>query len=124
MRVRLALLTLAICCLAPVAGAQSLSQEEAQELLAAQGVSAHPAECARLRRQIDHFTNMQQRAQSLESEMWQSRMAEQVNTLRGIQAARCPNDVPVDTAAQAFAELLKLAAKGAVTYFTFGAAGF
>ena len=44
--------------------------------------------------------------------------------LRAMQAARCPEALPVDTTAQAFQELLKIAAKGALTYFTFGAAGF
>ena len=124
MAARLALLTLALVCLVPIAGAQSLTSEEAQELLAQRQVSAHPAECSRLRRQIDHFTLMLERADALENEMWVERMQGQIETLRGIQAARCPNDVPVDHAAEAFMELLKLAAKGAAAYFTFGAAGF
>lgn len=123
MAVRSALVLLALL-LATPAAAQSLSAEEAKELLAQREVSAHPAECARLRRQIDQFTLMLERAEALDSEQWSERMAEQVELLRGIQAARCPNDVPVDTAAEAFAQLMKLAARGAVAYFTFGAAGF
>ncbi len=124
MRRKLLMLVLALFCVAPLASAQSLSQEEAAELFAAQQINAHPSECARLRRQISQFTLMRDRAARLGNELWLERMSNQVDTLRGIQAARCPKDVPVDTAAQAFAELLKLAAKGAVAYFTFGAGGF
>ena len=51
-------------------------------------------------------------------------MGAQVKLLRGTQAARCPIDVPVDRAGEAFLEFLKLAARGAVTYFTFGMGGF
>jgi hypothetical protein len=115
---------LALVCLAPGAGAQSLTAEEAQELLAQREVSAHPAECARLNRQIDQYTQMLERATALENEMWASRMAEQLALLRGLQAARCPDDVPVDHVAEAFVELIKLAAKGAAAYFTFGTLGF
>ena len=124
MAARLVLLLLALVCLAPSAGAQSLTSEEAQQLLALRRVSAHPAECARLRRQIDQFTMMSERASALEHEMWATRMQQQLARLRGIQAARCPNDVPVDQMAVALRELIALAAKGAAAYFTFGAAGF
>ncbi|MBW2267793.1 MAG: hypothetical protein JRH16_04385 [Deltaproteobacteria bacterium] len=124
MSARLVLLMLALVCLAPAASAQSLTSEEAQELLAQREASAHPAECSRLRRQIDQYTLMFERAGELQNQMWAERMGEQVEILRGLQAARCPNDVPIDHAAEAFAEMLKLAAKGAAAYFTFGATGF
>ena len=124
MRHPLIVLVLALLFVAPLAHGQSLTEEEARELLEAQEISAHPAECSRLRRQIGQFTIMRDRAQRLGNELWTERMNAQVDTLRGIQAARCPRDVPVDTAAVAFAELLKLAARGAVAYFTFGAGGF
>jgi hypothetical protein len=87
-------------------------------------VNAHPAECARLARQIDHFAMMTARAQALKNEMWMERMKDQLELLQGMQAARCPDDVPIDQAAEAFKFLVKLAAKAAITYFTFGAAGF
>ena len=124
MPARLVPLMLALVCMAPSAGAQSLTAENAQELLDQRQVSAHPAECARLRRQIDQYTMMLERAGTLESEMWASRMQQQIALLRGIQAGRCPNDVPVDRVAEAMLELMKLAAKGAVAYFTFGVGGF
>jgi hypothetical protein len=87
-------------------------------------VDAHPAECARLARQIAHFAQMQKRAHDLGNDMWEQRMGNQVDLLRGMQAGRCPDDVPVDQTAEALKLLLKLAAKAAITYFTFGAAGF
>ena len=87
-------------------------------------VNAHPAECARLARQIAQYAGMQKRAHDLGNDMWEKRMGNQVDLLRGMQAARCPNDVPVDQTAEALKLLIKLAAKAAVTYFTFGAAGF
>ena len=117
-------LVLALVCLAPVAGAQSLSSEEAQELIAQRQVSAHPAECSRLRRQIDQYKVMLGRANALDNEMWAQRMGEQLGMLRGIQAGRCPNDVPVDHVAEAFHALVKLAAQGAAAYFTAGQLGF
>ncbi len=87
-------------------------------------VNAHPAECARLARQIDHFAMMAARAEALENELWSERMQDHLELLQGMQAARCPDDVPVDSGAEAFKFLVKLAAKAALTYFTFGAAGF
>jgi len=87
-------------------------------------VNAHPAECARLARQIDHFEMMVERAEALENELWTERMEDHLELLKGMQAARCPDDVPVDSGAEAFKYLVKLAAKAALTYFTFGAAGF
>lgn len=124
MRIRLVLLGLALAIVAQTASAQSFSSEQAEEALAQRQLSAHPAECSRLRRQIDHVEGMRARADALDNPMWEQRMAEQVNVLRGMQAARCPNDVPVDHAGQAFMEFLKLAARGAAAYFTFGMAGF
>jgi hypothetical protein len=114
----------ALALLAPgAASAQMLSAEDAEDPAFAK-VNAHPAECSRLRRQIDHFSNMHARAAALDNDLWQARTKEHVQLLRGMQAARCPGDVPVDTTAEAFKQLLKLAAKGAVTYFTMGAYGF
>ena len=110
--------------LAPLgAGAQVLSGEEVDDPAFAK-VNAHPAECARLRRQIDHYRGMQQRAKALDNPMWETRTKDQVDLLRGMQAARCPGDIPVDTTAEALKQLIKLAAKGAALYFSGGLAGF
>lgn len=124
MRDRLVLALLLFGFALPGASAQTLSAEQAQQQLALREQSAHPAECSRLRRRIDHISGMQARAHQLENDLWEQRIGEQVSLLRGIQAARCPNDVPVDAAGEAFMEFLKFAAKGAAAYFTFGMAGF
>ena len=107
-----------------VASAQGLNGKEAQQKLARLSVSAHPAECARLRRQVDHFYGMFERAQAFQNEMWSARLANHIQMLMVMQEARCPGDVRVDETAKAFKQLLKLAAKAAVMYFTFGAGGF
>jgi len=87
-------------------------------------MNAHPAECARLNRQIDHFTGMYQRANAAGNQMWQDRMTIHLDRLLSIQMQRCPNDVAVDNTSKAFKAMLKLAARAAIAYFTFGAAGF
>jgi len=109
--------------LAPgIASAQLFGEDDSSDSF--RSVNAHPAECARLARQIDHFAMMTARAQALKNEMWTERMNQQLELLQGMQAARCPDDVPIDEAAEAFKFLVRLAAKAAITYFTFGAAGF
>ena len=105
-----------------IASADVLGNKEKVE--AFRSVNAHPAECARLARQIDHYVMMAERAAALENELWFERMEDHLQLLQGMQAARCPDDVPIDQAAEAFKLLVKLAAKAAITYFTFGAAGF
>ena len=83
---------------------------------------AGPAECARLRRQIDHFQWMENRAKTLNSELWTDRLEDHLALLRGHQLDRCPQDVPHDdSTAQAFMQLLRVAGAAALTYFTFGA---
>jgi len=84
----------------------------------------HPAECARLRKQIDHFQGMADRAEAQGNAMWTQRTQQHVSRLREIQQNRCPGDVPDDSAKQAFLafmSLLKVAGQAALTYFTFGA---
>lgn len=121
MRSLLAIITCTAFLAPCLASAQSLNAEQVE---AFQTIPAHPAECARLRRQVDHYIGMQKRAAALDDAMWQERLGNHIQMLRAMQAARCPDDLPVDTTAEAFKQLLQLAAKGALTYFTFGAAGF
>jgi hypothetical protein len=111
----------ALLLLSGSAAAQSLSAENVEEF---RSVQAHPAECARLARQIDHFESMQHRAKELDNQLWIDRTGDHVGMLRGMQAGRCPDDVPVDSTAEAFKQLIALAARAALTYFTFGAMGF
>ena len=84
--------------------------------------AAGPAECARLRRQIDHFQWMADRAKKLNSDLWTDRLGDHLALLRGRQLDRCPQDVPHDdSTAKAFMQLLRVAGAAALTYFTFGA---
>jgi hypothetical protein len=122
MKIWLAVAAGALLLVPGIASADVLGNKEAAE--AFRSVNAHPAECARLSRQIDHYVMMAERAAKLENELWFERLEDHLQLLQGMQAARCPDDVPIDQAAEAFKLLVKLAAKAAITYFTFGAAGF
>ncbi|MDJ0848742.1 MAG: hypothetical protein QNK04_10215 [Myxococcota bacterium] len=123
MQVRVAVF-LAVALLLPAAASAQQVVGSQQDEPQYSAVNAHPAECARLRRQIDHFTGMMLRAEAAENELWVERMGLHLERLQTQQAARCPNDIPVDTTGEAFKQLIKIAAKAAVAYFTFGAAGF
>jgi hypothetical protein len=127
MRFRLAAACAVLLLLPALASADDLPEEmpeSAAKTIQLGKLNGHPAECSRLRRQIDQYALMQKRAKALENELWQARLQNHLDLLHGVQAARCPADVPVDSTGEAFKQLLKLAAKAAVTYFTFGAAGF
>jgi uncharacterized protein YfaA (DUF2138 family) len=114
----------ALVLLPGVVSAQVVGADEAEQKLSKLSVSAHPAECARLRRQIDHFYGMMERAHAFENDLWEQRLANHLELLLAMQQARCPNDVRIDETGEAFKQFLKLAAKAAITYFTFGAGGF
>jgi hypothetical protein len=90
--------------------------------LGAFAAQAGPAECARLRRQIDHFSRMLDRAEQLETTLWTGRIGSHLGMLRERQVDRCPQDVPNDdSTAKALMQLLRVAGSAALTYFTFGA---
>lgn len=90
--------------------------------LGALAAQAGPAECARLRRQIDHFSRMLDRAEQLETTLWTGRIGNHLGMLRERQVDRCPQDVPNDdSTAKALMQLLRVAGSAALTYFTFGA---
>lgn len=83
-----------------------------------------PAECARRHKQIAHFESQLERAEALDNALWEDRLSQHVDYLKAMQAQRCPDDVDDEgakAAAAAFAQMLKLAGKAALTYFTFGA---
>jgi hypothetical protein len=114
MRVRAALAALLLLLVPAVAGAEAPVARP----------HGHPAECARLRKQIDHFEGMAERAEAQGNAMWTERTEAHVSLLRERQKDRCPGDVPDESAKEAFLafmSLLKTAGKAALTYFTFGA---
>lgn len=90
-------------------------------LVLSSAASAGVAECRRLERQIEHFEGMVDRARELDNEMWEERTQQHVDRLKERAKARCPEYADDDSAARAFANLLRLAGKAALTYFTFGA---
>ena len=92
--------------------------------LGASSASAQPvgsAECRYLTTQIQFFEQRLERAEALGDDVWVDRMEAHVNRLSDRRADRCPGYGDGDAAAAAFAQLVSLAARGALTFFTLGA---
>lgn len=124
MRVRATLAALLLLFVAGPAASETPAAEPPADEEAIARPTAHPAECARLHRQIAHFEGMAARADALGNELWTERTEKHVELLRERQKQRCPGDVPDDSAKEAFLAfmgLLKVAGKAALSYFTFGA---
>ena len=83
--------------------------------------SPYQNQCYALTRQIDRYTDMLERAQKLDNEMWVERTGDHVGRLVQKRAALCPEYAKDDSTMRAFAALVKLGAKAALMYFTFGA---
>jgi hypothetical protein len=91
-------------------------------LALARSAAAGPAQCQQLDRQILHYQGMAERADRLGSEMWEDRTQDQVDRLMERRvAAGCPVPVKDSKMGEAFMQILKLAGKAALAYFTFGA---
>lgn len=83
---------------------------------------ASPQECGRLVRQIEHYEDMADRAAARGNQMWEDGMQAHIDRLNARRSAICRDyDDSDEKAMQAFAAFVKLAARAAVTYFTFGA---
>ncbi len=78
-------------------------------------------ECRRLTSQIEHFSNMVERAHQLDNAVWAARTQDHLDQLVATRAAECPGYSASDQAMQAFGQLLRVAGRAALTYFTFGA---
>ena len=78
-------------------------------------------ECRRLTQQIEHFSAMVDRAHEYENAMWAERTQDHLNNLVARRAAGCPGYGASEQAMQAFADLMRIAGRLALTYFTFGA---
>ena len=82
---------------------------------------ANTPQCRYLERQIEHYGKMAARSESLGSDIWKERMAGQVNLLNQRRLDQgCPL-TPNESARLAFAQMVKIAAQVALSYFTFGA---
>jgi hypothetical protein len=90
-------------------------------LLPAAAAAGSPQQCARYARQISHYETMREEAEERDSALWEERLAAQVDLLREQAQQDCPDLFTDDSTAEAMAALLKVAARAALTYFTFGA---
>jgi hypothetical protein len=90
-------------------------------LLPTAAAAGSPQLCARYARQIAHYENMRELAEERGNAMWEERLAGQVESLRTRAQQDCPDLFTDDDTAEAMAALLKVAARAALTYFTFGA---
>jgi hypothetical protein len=82
---------------------------------------ASTVECDNFTRNIDHFEEMAQRAQDLGNPMWAEHTEAQVEALKTEREARCPEWSKEAQAQRAFMQLVRLAGRAAIQYFTFGA---
>ena len=89
--------------------------------LLAPGVSLAASECEGFTRNIAHYEQMAERAEQLDNPMWEKKTRQHIALLEKERAARCPEWSPEAQANRAMMQLLKLAGKAALTYFTFGA---
>jgi hypothetical protein len=92
-------------------------------LVCAPAAMAEPPQCKNLTRQVAHYQMLRDRADAMDSALWENRLDQQLAYLKKQRrAAGCPDKMAALEAALAqMRELLKLAAQGALTFFTGGA---
>ena len=73
MKFLLALVLATVLAAPGIATAQSLTDDQAEDLRRV-AMSAHPAECSQLKRRIGHSKGMHQRAQLLQPQQWIDKM--------------------------------------------------
>jgi hypothetical protein len=88
--------------------------------LAPLAARAESSECRHLNTQISFFEGRMARADELDNGVWQDRFDEPLDELVDRRKQRCPGYSDSEIAAQQMQQLLKLAARGAVTFFTMG----
>lgn len=85
------------------------------------GQNQNPAICVRLAHQLVHYDSMRQRALKLNNPMWAARFAKHIDRLEDDHARHCPDQAAANKTAQQLRDLLVLAGRGALTFFTLGA---
>jgi membrane-bound lytic murein transglycosylase MltF len=85
------------------------------------GARNSPVECQHIAQQLVHFDAMKQRAAQLDNPLWVQRFKAHIAELEDRQAAACPDQSAALESAKQLRDLMKLAAEGALTFFTFGA---
>ena len=91
-------------------------------LAPAAGRANSQARCAFLHMQIAHVEAPEARADQLNNDLWKERFHKHLAYLK-TQRKECPGWSDSEIAAQQMRELLKLAARGALTFFTMGMGG-
>jgi hypothetical protein len=92
-------------------------------LLCASAAAAEPPQCRNLNGRIAHYETMLDRAKAADSDLWESRLGTQIGYLKNQRKLfNCPDKVgALEIALKEARALLKLAAQGALTFFTMGA---
>ncbi|MCG8590758.1 MAG: hypothetical protein MJE66_15820 [Proteobacteria bacterium] len=83
----------------------------------------NPNECRRIKRQIEHFHQVADRARERKNEGWFDNTERHLDNLYNRLEQRCPAHIERAKALRARRQaraLLKTAAKAAIRYFTFG----
>jgi hypothetical protein len=88
-------------------------------LAPAAGWANPQARCQHLNLQIAHFEAQAERAEQLGSDLWEERFRDHLADLKR-ERKSCPGFSDAEVAAQQMRELLELAARGAITFFTMG----
>ena len=84
-------------------------------------VAQSPAACANLAHQLVHYDTLRERAAEAGNSLWLGRLDRQIGAVEDQLAARCPDEYAAVRDDQQWADLLRLAAQGALTFFTLGA---
>ncbi len=95
--------------------------------LPATAVPSNKAECRRITRQLDHFVNVAEMADSRGDHLWLASTLGHMDRLKERRVRLCPEYEEPNWAAiyaKAIADLAKKAGKAALTYMTFGAYPF
>lgn len=90
----------------------------------ASAVPSNKAECRRITRQLDHFVNVAEMADSRGDHLWLKSTLDHMDRLKERRVRLCPEYEEPNWAelyARAFADLAKKAGRAALTFFTFGA---
>ena len=80
-----------------------------------------PARCEHLNFQVAHFEAQEARAEQLGSDLWADRFGDHLNELKERRRS-CPGYSDSDVAMRQMKELMDLAARGAISFFTWGMA--
>lgn len=104
---RAVLLAICLVVLAPAAHAGPADRE--------------PLQCQVFDRQIAQYEMMRARAAKLDSDLWKDRFDTQLARMKSFRLSQgCPDKSGAAEFARLIKELMKLAAQGAITFFTMG----